>query len=264
MKEKNKKRVSTVIVVSMLLVILASVITPVGADDNGGSVVAEDGDSYTIRDPIRINGNSNFASQAAKEGWPGDGNAGNPYIIEGYEIDAEGYGCGIYVGNTTKHFVIRGCYIYNASKERGVHGYLQKYYLSSGISLYMTRNGRLEYNTIRNHQQIGIVLWRSDENHIEGNKILSDRMAYKTGIDLWDSNHNTIIYNNISRQSTGIALVDCLIGNAVHNNTFTDIYHSEVVEVFSTDDSPTIGFLSVALCVLVATFIVRKKKELKR
>ncbi|MFO8109268.1 MAG: hypothetical protein R6U17_01905 [Thermoplasmata archaeon] len=87
MKKQNKKRVSTVVVASMLLVLLASMITSVGADDDGDSVLAEDSDSYTVRSPIRIDGDSDFASQAAQEGWPGDGSTENPYVIEGYEID---------------------------------------------------------------------------------------------------------------------------------------------------------------------------------
>ena len=42
--------------------------------------------AYTLHDPIKIEGDEDFAAQAASEGWPGDGSEENPYVIEGYEI----------------------------------------------------------------------------------------------------------------------------------------------------------------------------------
>ncbi|MGC9060537.1 MAG: hypothetical protein ACP5JR_04820, partial [Thermoplasmata archaeon] len=39
----------------------------------------------TAHAPIHINGNADFANQAANEGWPGDGTPTNPFIIDGYD-----------------------------------------------------------------------------------------------------------------------------------------------------------------------------------
>jgi hypothetical protein len=38
---------------------------------------------------IRIDSNQDFADQASLNGWSGDGSAGDPYIIENLEIDAQ-------------------------------------------------------------------------------------------------------------------------------------------------------------------------------
>jgi parallel beta-helix repeat protein len=61
---------------------------------------------HTHHDPIGIEGDEEFASQASDEGWPGDGTEGNPYIIEGYEINAS-WENGIDISDTTVHFIIR-------------------------------------------------------------------------------------------------------------------------------------------------------------
>jgi parallel beta-helix repeat protein len=61
--------------------------------------------AYTPHDPISINGDDDFAAQAASEGWPGDGSEGNPYVIEGYEINAT-FAHGIAISNTEAHFII--------------------------------------------------------------------------------------------------------------------------------------------------------------
>ncbi len=75
---------------------------------------AETERSYTPHGIIRINSDAEFAQIAQQEGWPGDGSESNPYIIEGYEIDAQGVGNCIYIGNTTVHFIIRNCYLHGA------------------------------------------------------------------------------------------------------------------------------------------------------
>ena len=40
--------------------------------------------------PIVIDGDTNFSITAANEEWLGDGTSGNPYIIEGLDIDIGG------------------------------------------------------------------------------------------------------------------------------------------------------------------------------
>ena len=48
---------------------------------------------YTPHDPIFIDGNDDFALQAANESWPGDGSEANPYVIEGLEINISDIHC---------------------------------------------------------------------------------------------------------------------------------------------------------------------------
>ncbi len=145
------------------------------------------------RSPIRINNNSDFMSQATAEGWSGNGTQLNPYIIENYDIDAEGAGNAIYIGNTTAYFIIRGCEVYNTSYQ-----YSAPYSRGSGITLYNVQNGIVENNILRdNPDDEGIYLESSSQNSIVNNTIFNDYY----GITLYYSSNNKIYDNNIS--STG-------------------------------------------------------------
>jgi parallel beta-helix repeat protein len=90
----------------------------------------------TSHTPIRIDKDSDFTAANGVSG--GSGTAASPYIIQDFNIDGAGWGYCIYVGNTTKHFVIRGCNLYQAS------GQSAKYYRDSGISLYNVTNSKIE------------------------------------------------------------------------------------------------------------------------
>ena len=67
-------------------------------------VVGEGEANYVVSTPFRIDSNADLAAHA---NGGGDGNEGNPWIIEGYEIDGTGYGHCIYIGNTTDYFVVK-------------------------------------------------------------------------------------------------------------------------------------------------------------
>ena len=181
MKEMKAR---SVIVVTLAFLMLMSVVTP-------GLVQAEDVDTeendYIAQAPIRIDGNSNFAAQAAAEGWPGDGSEGNPYVIEGYEIDGTGYGYGIYVGNTTVHFVVRGCYVHNASG----HLYGRYYHRDAGIYLNNVQKGILEDNIARSNGH-GILLWNSSRTMVDNNTV-SENEAHSVYIS---SSTNIVLTNN--------------------------------------------------------------------
>ncbi|MEM3567314.1 MAG: hypothetical protein QXS83_01950 [Thermoplasmata archaeon] len=70
--------------------------------------------AYVTRGPLHIVGDEDFARQAAMNNWPGNGTECNPYIIEGYEIDGNGSNA-IWIENTSVHFIIRNCNLYNAT-----------------------------------------------------------------------------------------------------------------------------------------------------
>ncbi len=285
MKEKNKKRVSTVVVASMLLVLLASVITPVGADDNGDPMVAEDSDSYTIRNPIRIEGNSDFVTQAAAEGWSGDGSENNPYVIEGYEINGTGYGYGIYIGNTTLYLVVTNCYVHNIS---GILNY--PYRLNDGIHFYTVQNGNVFSNIISNcegggirftetensiisdnyitNNYRGVSLGRSHNNVITHNTIHRDTHSPQTGIGLLYSNGNIINNNTISKYRYGI-FEDTCKRNVIENNAFMDVEteydYAYEVENGNTgnSDTPFMSFAFSTVAILTAVCLTWKKRRCK-
>ncbi|MEM3445732.1 MAG: hypothetical protein QW115_07170, partial [Thermoplasmata archaeon] len=61
--------------------------------------------------PIHINGNGEFTSTNGVTG--GSGTENDPYIIEGWDIDANGGSYGIWIENTSVYFVIKNCTVYN-------------------------------------------------------------------------------------------------------------------------------------------------------
>ena len=206
------------VVITVILILLLSVITP-------GLVHAEDVDTevsdYIVRDPIRINDNSDFAAQATAEGWPGDGSEFDPYVIEGYEIDGTGYGYGIYVGNTTVHFVVRGCYVHNASgvDQGGNGGPIPNPHLNTGIILISVPNSIIENNTLINNVNRGIYLAESGDTEIIDNMVLSN----DEGIRLSYSNNNVLKNNIICDNVFGISLAHSVENTIIHNK----IYHEK-------------------------------------
>ncbi|MEM3445238.1 MAG: NosD domain-containing protein [Thermoplasmata archaeon] len=139
--------------------------------------------------PIHINGDADFSAQAANEGWSGDGTAENPYLIEGYEIDGGGgYFC-IWIENTTVHFQIKNCYLWNATD-----------YISS-------------------HYPSGILLTNVTNAKIIGNMINStDEIAMVNGISLFNCNHIEISSNTISNHSTAGVFITFSSDVVIENN----------------------------------------------
>ena len=68
--------------------------------------------SFTIFNPIYINGNSQFTTTNGVVS--GTGIATDPYVIENWSINA-GSSIGIHIRFTTAYFIIRNCDIYNGN-----------------------------------------------------------------------------------------------------------------------------------------------------
>ena len=62
--------------------------------------------SHTPHEPISITSDEDFITL----GFAGNGTAEDPYIIEGYNITTS-TGCGIFITETTKFFIISNCYM---------------------------------------------------------------------------------------------------------------------------------------------------------
>ncbi len=184
-----------------ILLIVSALLT------GGAAVDSSEGgyEIYNIHEPIRINGNANFTEQ----GWPGSGSAHDPYMIEGFEIDGGGRGYGIYIGNTTVHFVLRNCYVYNATGRPWDY-----YYQNTGIYLHNTENGSVENNDVEENSDAGIRIYSSRHNFVGDNTISHNRV----GISLSDSTGNTIDHNTISNQDIGLRLMNSF-DNEVGYNT---------------------------------------------
>ncbi len=169
--------------------------------------------------PIRIDNNTDLAEQAEANDWPGDGNSWDPYVIEGYHIDAHGHGYGIYIGNVTDHFTIRECTIEGSSGNEG------EYYRNSGIYIYNTANGRIQSNIIYDND-VGIVLNGSNENTIVQNDIVEN----SEGLNLMGSYHNLLGSNHVlENEGVGISIKDSYENQISYNNASYNEAHGLLI-----------------------------------
>ncbi|MFP4143367.1 MAG: S8 family serine peptidase [Thermoplasmata archaeon] len=128
-------------------------------------------ENLTSREPIRIDSDDDFYSQATDENWSGNGTENDPLVIEGYDIEGGGEGHSIYIGNVSLHFTVKDCFLYNAS------GDTREYFENTGLYLYNTTHGRLENNTLENNTQ-GIMTRASENTTIIDNEVYGDQQSY--------------------------------------------------------------------------------------
>ncbi|MEM3444811.1 MAG: NosD domain-containing protein [Thermoplasmata archaeon] len=173
----------------------------------------------TSRAPIHINGNSQFTG--ANGVVSGSGTQSDPYIIEGWEIDAKGGTYAIWIENTDVYFVIRNCTVYNATSSGGVPS-------GAGIALNNVRHGTLENNKC-NNSRYGIYLYGGSlYNNITNNNASGN--SYH-GICLVSSSNNTINNNNaLGNSDTGILLYSSSNNSITNNNLSGNSYHGIYLE----------------------------------
>ncbi|MEM3444868.1 MAG: NosD domain-containing protein, partial [Thermoplasmata archaeon] len=169
---------------------------------------------------IHINGNDEFANQALKDGWPGDGSQNNPYIIDGYDIDAHGGSYGIWIENTDVYFVICNCTVYNATNYDSAP-------YAAGIALNNVIHGTLENNTC-NNSRYGIYLYGGSQyNNLTNNNASAN--SYR-GIWLDSSSNNTITNNNASDNTDSGIYLYSSSNNGIINNTASGNYYGISLE----------------------------------
>lgn len=193
------------------LVLLVSVPTPVA------------GTITTQHAPIFINGDNSFIPSNGVNGG-GSGTADDPYIIENWAIDASD-NHGIWIENTTRHFVIRNCVIENGGDAHW------------GVYLENVRNGKIENNSCENNLD-GIFLGFSDNNVLSNNicennfwggvtmifstnNILNNNACPNnlvTGIYLYSSSHNGLVGNTCENNNYGIQLLSSSDYNSLRSN----------------------------------------------
>lgn len=160
--------------------------------------------ALTPHDPIYIDGNDNFTP--ANGVTSGSGTESDPYIIEGWDINAENAN-GIWIENTTVYFIIRNCFVHDGG---------QTYH---GIYLDNVAAGKIDnVKSVNNHW--GIFLGQTSRVNIMNCTVLRNREC----IYLYYSSNNNIENCFISEHSYGIYLVESLrnvITNcATENNSF--------------------------------------------
>ncbi len=198
----------------------------------------------TPHGPIYINSNSGL------EAFPGNGTVENPYIIENYEIiTSDDYG--IFIGYTSKHFIIRNCYI-----DAGRYGIdfvtvredtarvINNTCINNeicGISFFKSEKSIVANNTCIN-DNYGIFQWYSDSSIVANNtckdndeegivlqftssSIVVNNTCYRNsnwGIEIYDSVSCVVSYNLFQENSNYGVYIHSSDNNLVHHNTFVD------------------------------------------
>jgi parallel beta-helix repeat protein len=208
---------------------------------SGINLVSEEVRAYTPHAPIYIWMDGGFTP--ANGVTAGTGTPSDPYIIEGWEIDASA-GEGIYVNQNTVHFIIRNVYIHSG----GV--------LNGGLYFTDVKNGRVE-NCISTGNAYGVRIFRSDvtvENcEITSNKdegvlfesrggaVLNSEIHSNIGhgIRFEYSENSVAIGNNISGNSDGMRLMQAINITIMNNNIYSNPY--EGVKLWGASDVDLIG-----------------------
>ncbi|MCK4266088.1 MAG: right-handed parallel beta-helix repeat-containing protein, partial [Thermoplasmata archaeon] len=169
--------------------------------------------------PIRINSNTDFDAAHGVSG--GNGTKADPWIIENYDIDGSGYSSCLYVGNTTHYFIVRNCYLHEAS---GVNSWPS--YPNASITFYNVRNGSMVNNEISLNSQNGAYISISNNNRIVNNIINSNNAS---GIYIYRSpdnyiSNNTITLNNHSGITLDHSSQNCIANNNLNLNNMHGIY----------------------------------------
>ncbi|MGM0404827.1 MAG: NosD domain-containing protein [Thermoplasmatota archaeon] len=183
--------------------------------------------SYTTHEPIKIDDDTDLNQMAMGEGWAGTGSEENPYIIEGYDIDAYSYGYAIYIGNTTDHFVVRDSYLHNA------HSYDR--WEEAGLQLYNITNGVIKDNEIRDNDYYGIYLEGSTGITIFNNTVSSYSWS-SDGIYLTDSDDNILDDNTVSSNGDYGVYLSSSNSNILRNNTVSDSDYAGVY-IYNSDET---------------------------
>jgi parallel beta-helix repeat protein len=170
---------------------------------NNGSILPIS--QYFIHPPIIIDNLGELIAESSG----GDGSPGNPYSINGFEINGSMAGACVYVGNVSAYFVISDCLLYGPDIN-------WPDCVDNIIYFNNARNGTVKNNTIFSGLGTnGIMLQNSWDNNIDLNNISGD------GVGLYLQNsHRNRVTNNLIINVTSILSYDSP-ENQVINNTIS-------------------------------------------
>ncbi len=202
--------------------------------------------SYVSHSTISISGDAQLTAMASVNSWPGNGSAGNPFIISDYEIDGTGFSNAISIQGTTLYLVIQNCYVHDANGagiflSNVIHAKLignvcsaNRLYgihlststgnsivdcdcssnVESGIKISLSGYTSVENSTCSSNQLAGIYSESSENLTISNNTLASD---FSYGIYLYSA-ANSLISNNICTNNyNNIWVISCPMNTFVGN-----------------------------------------------
>jgi len=176
------KWMASLVVLALFLILASSGYISQGNTEMRTLVATER--AYILREPIRINSNTEFDNMAQQESWSGTGGYLSPYIIENYEINGHGAPA-LYIGNTSRYFILRYSHLYNLTHAGGT-------YNRGVVEFYKVQNGEV-YGCNITHGQYGIyIATHSSENKVEYNEFYN----VTNGVYLYFYTTQTSVTNN--------------------------------------------------------------------
>ena len=157
----------------------------------GGGKTTIEGDTYTQHPPITLRSNTEFANQAAEEGWKGTGTSSNPYLIENLWIrsDAE---C-VDISGITIHFVVRNCFLSSTSELSAD---------CAAISIYNSSNAHLESCIVHSNDD-GMQFFLSSECTVHNCTI----EALSVGVNATESHDLQFESSDIRNCTYGVTII---------------------------------------------------------
>jgi parallel beta-helix repeat protein len=227
-----------------------------------GAIVPARASTYQPHSPITIDGNTGFTSANGVTG--GSGTLSDPYIIQGWDINASGIGCcnaygnaGIDIKNTNASFIVRNVYVHQGLPvDEGIslrlvsNGLVENTVTSKdyfGIVVASSTNVTVTANTVSSNNPYGIYLYQTSSSVVSGNNAYSNQNA---GIFLFSSNNVTVSNNLVHDQvimgiDTYTTSYDTIVANNVSNNgeigirlylsSYNLVYHNNL---YSNGNSP--------------------------
>ncbi|MCE7748256.1 MAG: hypothetical protein GPJ51_07655 [Candidatus Heimdallarchaeota archaeon] len=235
-----KKSIFVSIVVCLLIFLSGIIQTQSNfLNENNHFSIEESSTNFTSHEAIMITQDVNFTDYA----FPGNGSSINPYIIENYNITTNDV-IGINVEFTTKHFVIRNCYI-NAS-QRGINieevtvgtanivnnTCIDNYF--SGIRVYLSPLTTIINNTCIGSRD-GIHVHSSSGVTISNNTCTDN---YYHGIKL-EHSYGAVITKNMCTDDGTAVFLDMSSGVILSDNLFFSNYGG--ISVYLSSDSTIIN-----------------------
>ena len=164
--------------------------------------------SLTPHEPIEILNDNNFTDY----GFLGLGTAEEPYNIENYNITVTN-SRGIYINCTTKHFVIRNCYvdtkndsIYISNVAEGTASIINNTVKNNVIGIWLDSSpGATLTNNIFSNNSFGIILYYSSGATLTNNTLTNNIFSYTSvGIYSYSSSDATLTNNICCNNNVGI------------------------------------------------------------
>jgi parallel beta-helix repeat protein len=232
-----KGKMLTIILTSALVISLITsfLIAPSPSEGNPPASNSPARITYTVHNAILINGNAQFNNTNFPNNGvvSGNGTVSNPYVIEGWDVDATS-SHGIRLQNTNAYFIVRNCYVHDGWYNGWYGIYLSNCVNATidgnnctgdfeGIVISSTSDSIVSNNSCSYDEYDGMAITSSSGNTIVNNTCSCNPIY---GIEVQVSNDNTFVNNTCSyNYDGGIALSsssnDILRGNVMINDGIT-------------------------------------------